>query len=100
MGHHGLELGVFKKTDQPIKPKNPEKTCSVWTGSQFGSGYINQECYFPVRLNFLVKTGPNRTVNTPIWNQPNMKTKANTHQDKHNKSLPSTPKNQGKYPHK
>jgi len=36
----------------------PNKTGSVWTGSRFGPSYINQECYFPVQLNFLVKTGP------------------------------------------
>jgi hypothetical protein len=32
-----------------------------------GPVYINKECYFSVRLNFWVKTGPNRTVNTPSY---------------------------------
>ena len=43
----------------------PNKTGSVGTGSRFGPGNINKEYYFPVRLNFWVKTGPDRTVNTP-----------------------------------
>jgi hypothetical protein len=34
------------------------KTGSDWTDSRFGSGYINKEYYFLVRLNFWVKTGP------------------------------------------
>ena len=41
------------------------KTDSIWTGSRFGPDYINREYYFLVQLNFWVKTGPNRTVNTP-----------------------------------
>jgi len=52
---------VFMLKNRP----EPNKTGSVWTGSRFGSGYINKKYYFPVRLNFWVKTGPNRTVNTP-----------------------------------
>jgi hypothetical protein len=35
------------------------------TGSRFGPGCINKEYHFPVWLYFWVKTGPNRTVNTP-----------------------------------
>ena len=46
----------------------PNKTGSVWTGSRFGPGCINKEYYFPVWLYFWVKTGPNRTVNTPTVN--------------------------------
>ena len=56
---------VFMLKNRP----EPNKTGSVWTGSQFGSGYINKKYYFPVRLNFWVKTGPNRTVNTPKGHQ-------------------------------
>jgi len=38
---------------------------SVWTGSRFDPGYTNKEYYFPVWLNFWVKTEPNWTGNTP-----------------------------------
>jgi hypothetical protein len=50
-----------------LKLKNrpePNKTGLVWTGSRFGPGYFNKEYYFPVWLNFWVKIGPNRIVNT------------------------------------
>jgi hypothetical protein len=51
---------VFMLKNRP----EPNKTGSVWTGSRFGLGYINKKYYFPVRLNFWVKTRPNQTVNT------------------------------------
>jgi hypothetical protein len=54
---------VFMLKNRP----EPNKTGSVWTDSRFGSGYINKKYYFLVRLNFWVKTGPNRTVNTPSY---------------------------------
>jgi hypothetical protein len=52
---------VFLLKNRP----EPNKTGSVWTGSRFGPGCINKKSYFPVWLYFLVKTGPDRTVNTP-----------------------------------
>ena len=40
------------------KRLEPNKTGLVWTDSQFDSGYNNKEYYFPVWLNFWIKTGP------------------------------------------
>ena len=63
-------LRFFWLLDAKNRPE-PNKTGSVWTGSRFGSGYINKDYYFSVWLNFWVKTEPDRTVNTliviPVW---------------------------------